>query len=118
MSRRIDFLPPMRFISFILSLRLREVTYDENIDPTLSVIQCRSECGQTGDGRNMTYCASIGHNFSDVIRCVHCVCIVRALIGKFCIIGHNEREALTVDDMPVESVELIDRTRQAHALPP
>jgi hypothetical protein len=43
----------------------------------------------------------------NVLWCVHCVCAVRTVSRNFGVARHDEREALAVDDVPVERVELV-----------
>jgi hypothetical protein len=54
----------------------------------------------------ITYLTGVGHDVGDVLRGVLRLGAVRALLRDFLVIGHNEREALAVDDMPVERVDL------------
>ena len=58
-------------------------------------------------GDEETHRTGVGHDVGDVLRCVHCVCAVRTVSRNFGVVGHDEREALTVDDVPVERVELV-----------
>ena len=44
---------------------------------------------------------------SDVLRHVHCVRVVRTVLCNFSVVGHDEWEALAINDMPVERVELV-----------
>jgi hypothetical protein len=53
-----------------------------------------------------TYLTGVGHDAGEVLRHVHRLGAVRANVRDFRVIGHNEREALAVDDMPVERVDL------------
>jgi hypothetical protein len=49
----------------------------------------------------------------DVLRRVHCVGAVRAVLRNFGVVWHDEREAMAVDDVPVERVELVSLVRSA-----
>lgn len=65
-----------------------------------------------------THHAGVGYDVGDVLRSVHRIGAVRALLCNVPEIGHDEREALAIDDMPVEHIELrncyqSDRTRRA-----
>ena len=55
-----------------------------------------------------TYLTGVGQDAGEVLvlRHVHRLGAVRAVVRDFRVIGHNEREALAVDDMPVERVDL------------
>ena len=52
------------------------------------------------------YLTGVGHDVGDVLRGVHRLGAVRTLLRDFCVIGHDEREALAVDDMPMRRVDL------------
>jgi hypothetical protein len=43
----------------------------------------------------------------DIQRGIHRVGAVRAVSRNFGIVGYDKREALTIDDMPVEHIELV-----------
>lgn len=53
-----------------------------------------------------THCAGVGHDVGDVLRGVDGVGAICALLRDVRVIGHDEREALAVDDMPVERIDL------------
>ena len=54
----------------------------------------------------MTYLAGVGDDVLDIFRAVHLGRRVRALRGEVGEAGNLEGEALTVDDVPMELVEL------------
>jgi len=56
-----------------------------------------------------THRAGVGHDVGDVLWGVHRIGAVRALLRNVLVIRHDEREALAVDDMPVERIELRNR---------
>ncbi len=96
-----------------------ENTYDENVNPALQndliIVRC---CVQEIDGWKGTYCSSVGHDVCDILCGIHRISAVRALLRNVLVIGYDEREALAVNDMPMERVELrnrysSDRTRCA-----
>ena len=53
-----------------------------------------------------THRAGVGHDVGDVLWRVHRFGAVCALVRNVLVIRHDEREALAVDDMPVERIEL------------
>lgn len=54
----------------------------------------------------ISYCAGVSNDVLDILGRVDGVCRVRALGGEIGEAGNLEREALAVDDVPVELVEL------------
>ena len=61
------------------------------------------------------YLTGVGHDVGDVLQGVHRLGAVRTLLGDFCVIGHDERKVLAVDDMPMRHVDLgIVEAHQAH----
>jgi hypothetical protein len=64
-------------------------------------------CGR--EGRKSTHLAGVGHDVGDVLRSVYRIGTVCALLCNVLEIRHDEREALAVDDMPVEHIELRNR---------
>jgi hypothetical protein len=50
---------------------------------------------------------------TDILQCVYCISAVRAMLCNFSIVGHDESEAMTVNDVPVEHVELVLLVRSA-----
>lgn len=59
-----------------------------------------------GEEEPGTHCAGVGHDVGDVLRGVDGVGAICALLRDVRVIGHDEREALAVDDMPVERIDL------------
>ena len=84
-----------------------KTTYHENIDSSLYnySIDVRM-LFVLRETEGITYLTGVGHDVGDVLWGVHRLGAVRALLRDFRVIGHNEREALAVDDMPVERVDL------------
>ena len=72
-----------------------------------------------GRKERRTHRAGVGHDVGNVLRGVHRFGAVRTLLRNFLVIGHDEREALAVDDMPVECIELnaIAPASDAHFFP-
>lgn len=64
-------------------------------------------------GDEGTHRTGVGHDVGDVLRRVHCVGAVRAVLRNFGVVWHDEREAMAVDDVPVERVELVSLVRSA-----
>ena len=61
-------------------------------------------CRKEGRKANARRRRRIGYGQSPVV--VHRFGAVRTLLRNFFVIGHDEQEALAVDDMPVERIEL------------
>jgi hypothetical protein len=59
--------------------------------------------------KTRTHRAGVGHDVGDVLRSVYCIGAVRPLLCNVLEIRHDEGEALAVDDMPVERIELHNR---------
>jgi hypothetical protein len=53
-----------------------------------------------------THRAGVCYDVRDVLRGVNLVGAIRALLREVCEFGYDEREALAVDDVPVERVDL------------
>jgi hypothetical protein len=85
----------------------QKTTYHENIDSSLYnySIDVRM-LFVLRETEGIAYLTGVGHDVGDVLRGVHSLGAVRALLRDFRVIGHYEREALAVDDMPVERVDL------------
>ena len=99
---RVDFLCVHHHVRFHCGEKKRKRTYDENVDSAL-----RGEINnkKVRKGRG-THCAGVGHDVGDVLRGVDGVGAICALLRDVRVIGHDEREALAVDDMPVERIDL------------
>jgi hypothetical protein len=59
-----------------------------------------------------THCAGILYDVRNVFWGVNCVGAVRALLRYVAESGHDEREALAIDDVPVKSIDLRSGLRQ------
>ena len=70
-----------------------------------------------GGGWERTYRTGVGYYVCDVLRGVDRVGAVRAFLRDVGESGYDKREALAVDDVPVERIDLHIHARQAHAHP-
>jgi hypothetical protein len=106
--RRVDFLRVQEDSSVSILFPPRgKTTYDENVNSALRrVVRCTFRVEVTEGKKKRTHCAGVGHDVGDVLPGIHRTRAVRALLRNILVIGHDEREALAVDDVPVERIEL------------
>ena len=66
-------------------------------------------------GDKAMHCTSVGHDhdMGDVLQCIYCIGAVHAMLCNFGVVRHDKSEAMTVDDVPVERVELVSLVRSA-----
>ena len=82
-----------------------KATYDENVNSALFWI---GDIRLNSDNKTMegTHCTSVSYDVRDVIGCIDRRCAVSAILGDVCEAWDDEGEALAVDDVPVERIDL------------